>query len=59
MVFIDTDTDITQYLAQQRAHDNLPTMIRDDNYAPFRVLESVVTPLATLPLKTAAFSCLS
>lgn len=55
MVVIDTDTHIAQYLAKQRAHDNLPTVIRDSNYAAFRVFETIMTPLATLPLETATF----
>ena len=59
MVLSHTDTHITQYLAQQRAHDNLPTVIRDNDYPPFRVFESIMTPLATLPLKTTALSYLS
>jgi len=59
MVLVHGNTDITQYLAKQRAHDNLGTVIGDDNYAPFRVLEGVVTPLATLPLKITAFRYLS
>jgi hypothetical protein len=59
MVLIDTDTDITQYLTQQRAHNNLPTVIRDNDYTPFRVFKGIMTPLATLPLKTTTFRYLS
>ena len=59
MVLVHANADITQYLAKQWAHDNLGTVIGDDNYAPLRVLEGVVTPLATLPLKTTAFRYLS
>jgi hypothetical protein len=59
MVLIHADTHITQYLTQQRAHDNLRTMIWDNDYPPFRVLEGIVTPLATLPLKTTPFRYLS
>jgi hypothetical protein len=59
VVLIHTDADITQYFAKQRAHDNLRTMIGDDNYAPFGVLEGVVTTLPTLPPKTTAFRYLS
>jgi len=59
MVLIHADAHIAQYLAQQRAHYNLSTVIRDNDYPPFRVFESVMTPLATLPLKTATFRYLS
>jgi len=55
VVLIDADTHITQYLAQQRPHNNLRTVIRDNNYAAFSVSETIMTPLATLPLETATF----
>ena len=35
------------------------TVIRDNNYAALKVLESTMTPLAALPLKTAAFRYLT
>jgi hypothetical protein len=59
VVLIDTDANVTQYLAKQRTHDHLCAVIRDNDYSPFGVSEGVVTTMPTLPLKTTALSYLA
>jgi hypothetical protein len=55
VILVHTDTNVTQYLAKQGTHDGLCAVIRDNDYPPFGVSESIVAPLATLPLKARAF----
>lgn len=56
MIFFNGQSKVTDDLAQQRANDDLRTVVRKDNDRPARIPEYVVTALSPDPLESGGLS---
>jgi hypothetical protein len=56
MIFLYTETHVTQDFSQQWTDYNLGPVVRDDNDATLGILKGIVAALAMLPFKVCCFS---
>lgn len=56
MIRADVKTQVTQDFSQERANDNLGSVVGDDNDSTISIHEGIVASLAALPLKARRLS---